>query len=142
MGIDSSRCTRDSGAPHGGAAGILLTGWSVRFPMADRRISGACTSGQIWLIAHWFRSVQYIWPDLAHCPWSNLLLLWPDVTLLQPRSTDDAVMGTLPHAAEEEFCTKLHRPESFRTILRRTIFLSSVKVAPGSRRRRESGWTP
>ena len=36
--------TRDSGAPHGGAAGILLTGWSVRFPMADdRRISGACT---------------------------------------------------------------------------------------------------
>ena len=64
---------------------------------------------------------------------------WPDFTLLQPRSTDDAVMGTLPHAAEEEFCTKLHRPESFRTILRRTIFLSSVKVAPGSRRESRAG---
>ena len=38
-------------------------------------------------------------------------------------------------------CTRLfypmfHRPESFRTILSRTIFLSSVKVATESRRRR------
>ena len=47
---------------------------------------------------------------------------WPNLTLLQPRSTDDAVMGTLPHAAGEEFYPMFHRPESFRTILRRTIF--------------------
>ena len=60
----------------------------------------------------------------------------PNLTLLQPRSTDDAVMGTLPHAAGEEFYPKLHRPESFRTILRRSIFLSSVKVATGSRESR------
>ena len=64
---------------------------------------------------------------------------WPDLTLLQPRSTDDAVMGTLPHAAGEEFCPILHRPESFRTILRRSIFLSSVKVATGSRRESRAG---
>ena len=30
-------------------------------------------------------------------------VFWPNLTLLQPRSTDDAVMGTLPHAAGEEF---------------------------------------
>ena len=61
-------------------------------------------------------------------------VFWPNLTLLQLRSTDDAVMRTLPHAAGEEFCPKLQRPESFRTILRRN-FLSSVKVATGSRER-------
>ena len=68
---------------------------------------------------------------------SAAAVFWPNLTLLQPRSTDDAVMGTLPHAAGEEFYPNFHRPESFRAILRRTIFLSSVKVATGSRER----WT-
>ena len=60
----------------------------------------------------------------------------PIVTLLQPKSTHDAGLSSIPHAAGEEFCPMCHRPESFRTILCGTIFLSSVKVATGSRRRR------
>ena len=72
--------------------------------------------------------------DLIQDQSAAAAVFWPNLTLLQPRSTDDAVMGTLPHAAGEEFCPMLQRPESFRTILCGTIFLSSVKVATGSRR--------
>ena len=61
---------------------------------------------------------------------------WPSVTLLQPKSTHDAGLLAIPHASGEEFCPMFHRPESFRTILCGTIFLSSVKVATGSRVRR------
>ena len=61
-------------------------------------------------------------------------VFWPNLTLLQPKSTHDAGLATIPHAAGEEFYPIFHRPESFRTILCVTIFLSSVKVATGSRR--------
>ena len=123
----------DPAVPGWGAAGILLT---MCFNASASGLSGS--PWQRIVNGGSLGPVEYIWPDLTHCPWSNLLLLWPSVTLLQPKSTHDAGLLTKRHAAGEEFCPMCHRPESFRTILCGTIFLSSVKVATGSRR--ESGW--
>ena len=78
--------------------------------------------------------------DLIQDQSAAAAVFWPSVTLLQPKSTHDAGLSSIPHAAGEEISPMFHRPESFRTILCGTIFLSSVKVATGSRER-ESGWT-